>query len=337
MGLKLPIPMADLKFNVPMPYTISVDGELLELTKQKLALARYPDEQTDFGEGNWAQGAKVSCVKQLAEFWRDKYNLGRGREAVRIVHPLTEPKDAADPAFHCIAPSIPGFGFSPAPTKLSKFCYTGWRFWLLYHRSIAIQYPKVVRAQHLNMFPVPPLSLWSASRAYLRWCLSAFTYSEFENKALQVRRNFETDQSGYLEQQKTRPQTLGFALGDSTVGLLAWFVEKFHDWGDVYEAFSDTDIITLVMMHWIQAFGRGMQEADKTFEVDVSVPTGASMYAKEQLHCPRDWADQAANIHYWKEYERGGQFSSLERPDMFVKDLPSFFSSPVVLKSYYCS
>lgn len=69
---------------------------------------------------------------------------------------------------------------------------------------------------------------------------------------MRVRQNFEQDQSGYLEEQRSRPQTLGFALGDSPVGLLAWFVEKFHDWGDVHEALSDADIITLVMMHWIQ-------------------------------------------------------------------------------------
>lgn len=66
--------MQDLKFNVPVPYTLHVDRELLEATKQKLALARYPEEQTDFGENNWAQGAKVSRVKQLAEFWRVEYN-----------------------------------------------------------------------------------------------------------------------------------------------------------------------------------------------------------------------------------------------------------------------
>lgn len=117
----------------------------------------------------------------------------------------------------------------------------------------------------------------------------------FEHKSLRVRQNFEQDQSGYLEEQRSRPQTLGFALGDSPVGLLAWFVEKFHDWGDVHEALSDADIITLVMMHWIQgatpalrfyreAFGRGMNEAGKTFETYLSVPTGVSMYAKEQLH-----------------------------------------------------
>jgi hypothetical protein len=74
MGLKSPIPIQDLKFNKPVPYTLHVDRELLSLTKQKLALARYPEEQSDFGEENWAQGAKVSRVKQLAEFWRDKYS-----------------------------------------------------------------------------------------------------------------------------------------------------------------------------------------------------------------------------------------------------------------------
>jgi pimeloyl-ACP methyl ester carboxylesterase len=31
------------------------------------------------------------------------------------------------------------------------------------------------------------------------------------------------------------------------------------------------------------------------------------------------------------EYERGGHFSSLERPDLFVQDMRAFFSSPSVL------
>jgi hypothetical protein len=74
MGLKIPIPIQDLKFNIPVPYEIHVDRELLDVTKQKLALARYPEEQADFGENNWMQGAKVSRIKQLAEFWQNEYN-----------------------------------------------------------------------------------------------------------------------------------------------------------------------------------------------------------------------------------------------------------------------
>lgn len=237
-------------------------------------------------------------------------------EAVKVVGELSRPQDERDAAFHIVAPSIPGFGFSPAPIKSGVgpnvvaraykilmtdvlnypwFVTQGGDFGSFITRSIAIQYPHIVRAQHLNMFPVPPPTLWSAPLAYLRWCLSGVLYSDFEREAVRVRRNFETDQSGYLEQQKTRPQTLGFALGDSPVGLLAWFVEKFHDWVDVHEALSNDEVITLVMMHWIQgatpalrfyreAFGRGRREAERTFETYVAVPTGVSMYAKEQLH-----------------------------------------------------
>lgn len=135
-------------------------------------------------------------------------------------------------------------------------------------------------------------------------------------------------------------------------------MEKFHDWADIHESLTDDDVITLVMMHWIQgatpglrfyrqAFGSERREAEKTFETYVAAPTGVSMYAKEQLHvsttsrsikpsavltlmsfsAPRDWAQQAANVRYWKEYERGGHFSSLECPEIFVKDMRDFFGS----------
>lgn len=74
MVIKSPFPLHELKFNVPVPYQIHVDRELLDATKQKLALARYPEEQSDFGESNWAQGAKVSRVKQLADHWQHRFD-----------------------------------------------------------------------------------------------------------------------------------------------------------------------------------------------------------------------------------------------------------------------
>lgn len=39
---------------------------------------------------------------------------------------------------------------------------------------------------------------------------------------------------GYFTQQATRPQTLGYSLSDSPVGLLAWIYEKLVDWTDQY-------------------------------------------------------------------------------------------------------
>lgn len=386
--LQLPVSEGELRLNTPVPFRLHVDQALLELTKQRLASARYPQEQSDFGEDDWSQGAKVAAVREVAEYWRDEYdwekkevcdaryaasdteerletnsNLqeelnahfshflvkldvpgygllvlhythaqsaannaipmlyshgwpGSFIEAERVVNELANPKNAKEQAFHFVAPSIPGFGFSPAPVKSGVgplvvarayqilmtdvlgypwYVTQGGDFGSFITRAMAIQYPKSVIAQHLNMFPVPQPTLTSTPLAFLRWKLQSVFYSEFEKEALRVRLNFEIDQSGYLEQQKTRPQTLGFALGDSPVGLLAWFVEKFHDWVDCHDAFSKDDIVTLVMMHWIQgatpalrfyreAFGKGQREAEKTFEVYVSAPTGVSMYKKEQLH-----------------------------------------------------
>ncbi|CAI4220212.1 unnamed protein product [Parascedosporium putredinis] len=319
---EIPLDLSTLKVNKPVRFKLHVDRELLQVTKQKLALTRYPEEQTDFGPDNWSQGAKVHKVKELAEYWRDVYDWAKHEErlndtfdhylvklhvpdyghlvlhfthaiserpnaipmlfshgwpgsfveAEKVVGKLSNPENLTDQAFHFVAPSIPGFGFSPAPARSG------------------VGPTLVARAYKILMTDV----------------------LDFEREALRVRRNFEVDQSGYLEQQKTRPQTLGFALGDSPLGLLAWFVEKFHDWGDVHETFTHDDIITLVMMHWVQgatpglrfyreAFGKGIRDADKTFETYVACPTGVSMYAKEQLHCPKDWAQQVANIQYWKE------------------------------------
>jgi hypothetical protein len=42
------------------------------------------------------------------------------------------------------------------------------------------------------------------------------------------------DGRGYFKLQSTRPQTVGYALADSPVGLLAWMTEKLVDWTDAY-------------------------------------------------------------------------------------------------------
>jgi hypothetical protein len=65
----------NLKLNQPIPFTIQFDRDLIELTRTKLDLARYPTEQSDFSESNWSQGAKVSKVKALANHWLHSYDF----------------------------------------------------------------------------------------------------------------------------------------------------------------------------------------------------------------------------------------------------------------------
>ncbi|KAI4264560.1 MAG: hypothetical protein L6R35_007295, partial [Caloplaca aegaea] len=66
--------MSDTAFNQPTPYTLHLDDELLEVTKKKLRLARFPDEQIDVRDDDWSQGAKVKEIKRLADYWANTYD-----------------------------------------------------------------------------------------------------------------------------------------------------------------------------------------------------------------------------------------------------------------------
>ena len=46
--------------------------------------------------------------------------------------------------------------------------------------------------------------------------------------------SFQAEGDGYFKVQSTRPQTLGYGLADSPVGMLAWIYEKLVKWTDSY-------------------------------------------------------------------------------------------------------
>ena len=77
------------EFNKPAPYELHVDEELLSITKQKLQLARYPEEQTDIRDDDWSQGAKVKVVKELADYWKDGYDWRAEEVPVHSNPPMT--------------------------------------------------------------------------------------------------------------------------------------------------------------------------------------------------------------------------------------------------------
>jgi pimeloyl-ACP methyl ester carboxylesterase len=56
--------------------------------------------------------------------------------------------------------------------------------------------------------------------------------TEAERSALASLEHGREWESGYSQEQATRPQTIGYALVDSPVGLCAWIVEKFWAWTD---------------------------------------------------------------------------------------------------------
>ena len=164
-------------------------------------------------------------------------------EFVKVIGPLTDPTaygGAASDAFHVVCPSLPGYGFSDKPAR------PGWNVqriagaWALlmsrlgYDRygaqggdwgtsittSLGQQDAPHLAGIHLN----PPIA--APDPATFADLTSA------EQAALAALQHAATHESGYSEQQATKPQTIGYGLVDSPAGLCAWIVEKLWSWTD---------------------------------------------------------------------------------------------------------
>jgi len=54
---------------------------------------------------------------------------------------------------------------------------------------------------------------------------------------------FREQGDGYFKEHNTNPQTIGYSLADSPVGLLAWIYEKLHHWTDDYQWDDDEGML----------------------------------------------------------------------------------------------
>ncbi len=267
-------------------------------------------------------------------------------EFLDVIPRLTDPESfggtAAD-AFHVIAPSLPGYGFSEPPRTpgwdvqriaeafvelVARVGYTryvaqGGDWGAQVTTRIGGLDPQHCAAVHLNMAPgIPPVG--------------QEPLTEEEQADLAAMKRFTSEESGYANEQGTKPQTLGVGLNDSPAGLLAWIVEKFRSWsdcdGDPERCFTRDQLITNVMLYWITQTGASSarlywetKRSSAGAPPFVDLPTGVARYPKEVLRWPRSWVERQFNVVRWEVMDRGGHFPAMEQPELFVDDLRQFF------------
>ncbi|MEM1434934.1 MAG: epoxide hydrolase [Pseudomonadota bacterium] len=56
------------------PYTINIADDQLDDLKQRLALTRWPDEETP---DDWSQGTPLAYMKEVVDYWQDSYDWRR--------------------------------------------------------------------------------------------------------------------------------------------------------------------------------------------------------------------------------------------------------------------
>jgi pimeloyl-ACP methyl ester carboxylesterase len=270
-------------------------------------------------------------------------------EFLDVIGPLVDPVahgGKPEDALHLVIPSLPGYGFSGRPES------TGWNreriadAWAIlmdrlgYQRygaqggdwgasisnHLAARHPSRVAGIHLNMVTVGPPPGKTDFTEEERSMVESAT------KRMQNHANWEM---GYVHQQRTRPQTLGYGLADSPAGQCAWILEKFTAWtdcdGDPIRAFGADRLLDNITLYWLTATATSAarlywEGQPAPFDQTVDVPVGATIFPKEITRPERHWAELAySDLRYWNEVDRGGHFAAFEQPELFVQEVRNFF------------
>ncbi len=284
-------------------------------------------------------------------------------ELLETVGPLTDPTShggTAGDAFHLVLPSLPGYGFSGEPTEL------GWE-----SGRIALAWAELMRRLGYTRYVAQggdvgasvtdfmgrqaPEGLIGIHLSLLAGALGIAdklpAKSEQERAAHNALATFRTSGFGYFLEQSTRPQTIGYSLLDSPVGLAAWLLD--HDTDSYYKisrAFvegkpvgnltreSIVDNITLYWLtgtgasaaRWYWEFGQFLAAAGAAGQAPppVKVPVGFTTFPGEIWAAPRSWVETVyPGLAYFNEVDKGGHFAAWEEPKLFSAEVRAAFSS----------
>ena len=264
----------------------------------------------------------------------------------KVIDALTNPTEhggLAEDAFHVVAPSLPGFGFSGKPEHTGTSVEKIGQIWG--QLMTRLGYDRYV-AQGGDWGSIITQSMGQTETAHCAGIHITMpivapdpetmdSLTPQENSALEAMGFYNDWDSGYSKQQSTRPQSIAYGLADSPVGQMAWIVEKFYSWMDCEKdgvkhpenVLSKDEMLDNVMMYWLNntagSSARIYWESFNNPNLDpINVPVGCSIFPCEIFRCSERWAQKRfSNLIYWNELEKGGHFAALEQPQLFIAEL----------------
>ena len=156
-------------------------------------------------------------------------------------------------------------------------------------------------------------------------------------------RGVPTSLSGYAKVQSTRPQTIGYSLSDSPVGLAAWIYAMFQDTcgtpGDAEGSFTQDEMLDDITLYWLTntaaSSARLYWEMSKagppspaSAATPITLPTGFTMFPQEAVRKSRRWLERRySDVVFFNEPDRGSHFGALEQPAQLVEDVRATFAT----------
>jgi pimeloyl-ACP methyl ester carboxylesterase len=273
-------------------------------------------------------------------------------EFLEIIPRLTDPARfgaSEDDAFDIVVPSLPGYGFSDRPARAgmnafriadlwaqlmeglgySRFGAQGGDWGASVSTCLGLRHADRLAGVHLNYIP-------GSFQPFLGDASTLLSAAEAD--FLDRQEQWLADEGGYSHIQRTKPQTVAYALHDSPTGLAAWIVEKFRSWsdcdGDVERRFTKDALLANVTLYWvtetlsssIRLYEEGRRRPLAFSGNDfVSVPCAVARFAKEAPFPPREWVERGYAVRRWTEFPRGGHFAAMEEPELLATDIRAFF------------
>ncbi len=351
------------------PFQINVADEVLGDLRARLRQTRWPDPLPGIG---WDQGTEQDWLRNLVSYWADRFDWrawerklnrldhftwegihfiyqraasGRGMPLILTHGWPGSFLDYADmlpmlSEFDVIVPSLPGYGFSPRPSEVginyryiaarwhrlmtalgySRYGAGGGDFGAGVSTFLALDHPEAVIGIHLTTPELTPK-------------VEDDALSDAERSYLEVNRGWEGTERGYSSIQSTKPQTVGYGLNDSPVGLAAYLGEKWHSWSDVTP--GEDFLCATFTLYWVtQTITSSMRDYwdNRRYPLDpgyVNTPTAFGVFANETVpegEPPRAYLERLYNVRRWTVFPRGGHFAPVEAPAAVAGDLSTFFS-----------
>jgi pimeloyl-ACP methyl ester carboxylesterase len=244
--------------------------------------------------------------------------------------------------FDLVIPSLPGYGFSERPARITmrdtarlwhrlmqglgyeRYGAQGGDFGAAVTAYMALDEPEPLLGIHLHQIDTPPHVETPATDAEREYLAAVAAWDAVER--------------GYSSIQSTKPQTVAYGLNDSPAGLAAWIVEKWRSWSHDLDGIDRDVVLSNLTIFWAtQTIATSMRDYyDSRWhghemgpEDRITVPTAVALFANELVSegtPPREWAERLFNVVRWTPMPHGGHFAPAEEPELLAQDIAEFFA-----------
>ncbi|KPJ00030.1 Juvenile hormone epoxide hydrolase [Papilio xuthus] len=278
-----------------------------------------------------------------------------------VIPILTTPRPGYDFVFEVIVPSLPGYVYSQAtqkrglaPTQIAvilrnlmkkigheKFFIQGGDLGHIIGSHMATLFPDQVLGFHTNT-PINPSKL-----ANLIWLVGSIwptlVAGDHADKMYPIseKLSYYLEESGYMHLQGTKPDTIGYVLQDSPVGLAAYMLDRYMVFSNSsfknteeggLDNISSIDMLDNVMLYWITGSMTSAMRlykesfASETELILARIPTPVPTWAlrlKYELYYQPDWLLKLKypTLLGTTSLNDGGHFAALEKPKELAADV----------------